>query len=439
MKKLIMATTLALISLGTFAGDKGNGGGAFYCNNETIMADILEGSYRHGLEIPTFSGFNYSEIKDTILNKLIKHAPLLSLKVLKELNKYEQNNVKMNNSNLFETKDYNYIIVPNDCKYTQLANWDKLSGKILINNDVYEKLSTRDQVALAFHESIYSVLRKTYNNSSSDKTRMLTSYLFSNSSTLPFNIGEEIVKDEMKEGSFNILTDKEPNIENVNDKYNFLVSIETPDLDTEIVNLKSKIATNESQILISRRKTRKRLAVENGVLSNRIKGLLALKNKISCSITFIEKDRGYNSSLGTINVNETKLFNKVIVNHNSKLKEISIPFHNGKISNITMNCGYININPNQNVWNSLLYDLAQTRNLEAGRVLGVGYEFGDLVPNYKTKVDIKFISSKQESLFTLQTGKRTGTHYCSGTCERSYWELEKSEKLVKTIRFVRSK
>lgn len=189
MKKLVLLLGV-LLSLSAMAKSTGggNGGGAAKCGTKYRMADLVEGEYRHNLEMKDFSGMGYEEIKAELINKLLTYNPALGLKVLEYFDYYHERKLLRDNPDIFVTHDYGIIMLPKNCEYLPVANWDNVSGNIFLYTPIHDyEFDTVNQLALEFHEAIYKAFRKTFykgkdlEDINSDTARRYNAYLFSTS------------------------------------------------------------------------------------------------------------------------------------------------------------------------------------------------------------------------------------------------------------------
>jgi hypothetical protein len=96
---------------------------------------------------------------------------------------------------LMPTEDSYELAKPNGCDFEQVVNY-RPDGKILMDQDLFEQLSTIDQTALIIHEAFYSFLRhETQNETNSIRTRRIVGVVMSGQSfSLPLNpvVGEAL-------------------------------------------------------------------------------------------------------------------------------------------------------------------------------------------------------------------------------------------------------
>ena len=182
VKSLIFALVL---SSSVFAGfGAGNGGGAVECVYEDgtsvmQMADLYEGRLRYSHKHLEFN-LTSKEIIDFAIEKLLIKDPAFALQVYNAVEEFYKKKTVIRSSKLFSTKDYDFILMEDHCRYLQLATWDESSGKVFVNQSIYEKLSNKGKAALALHEAIYKVNRTKKGHKNSNKTRFLNSKLLSN-------------------------------------------------------------------------------------------------------------------------------------------------------------------------------------------------------------------------------------------------------------------
>lgn len=82
---------------------------------------------------------------------------------------------------LTPTPDSYEAAYPNTCKIEQIVNYKGSADRpnILVNQDLWDKLTPTGQAALIVHESFYSVLRNFFGETDSIRTRRLVGYVFS--------------------------------------------------------------------------------------------------------------------------------------------------------------------------------------------------------------------------------------------------------------------
>lgn len=89
---------------------------------------------------------------------------------------------------LDHTDDSFEVAKPANCQIRQLVNY-MATGKILVDQDYYEKLDTINQAALIVHEAMYHFLREMASETNSVRTRRAVGYVFGgNTFNLPINI-----------------------------------------------------------------------------------------------------------------------------------------------------------------------------------------------------------------------------------------------------------
>lgn len=78
---------------------------------------------------------------------------------------------------LTPTDDSDELARPTDCRIVQLVNYLP-TGRILLDQDLFEKMDTLNQSALIVHEALYAFLRRWNRDPSSIRTRRATGYVF---------------------------------------------------------------------------------------------------------------------------------------------------------------------------------------------------------------------------------------------------------------------
>lgn len=204
MKKLICLWVLSSVS--AFAGVMNGGGGkGVVCRNSqnqitsVELLDLWEARTLYG-ENPIFSipanGYEFGvgaaliKLKDSypykgngmtgphagcrdqecILGSLQDQAALFL--------KPNSTVVRLRGVTLELTNDSYEVARPSDCEIQQIVNYQQ-GGKILINQDLYEKMNILNQVALIAHESYYAMLRSKAFEANSIRTRRAIGYIMS--------------------------------------------------------------------------------------------------------------------------------------------------------------------------------------------------------------------------------------------------------------------
>ncbi|MDH4467200.1 MAG: hypothetical protein QE271_04010 [Bacteriovoracaceae bacterium] len=188
LARMVVFLTLALAtkSFSKEGHGGGNGGGAHVCENGEIdMYDIVEGEIRYGLEaeISEFDGKSEEEILSVVIGKVRKASNWLAEKIEAELNYVNANLRVLKNIQLKELPDANILFTRKNCKYVQLANWDDSTGKILVDQSIYESEKFNSPLKrsyLKYHESAYKVARD-FGALNSDAVRRFVAESFSKS------------------------------------------------------------------------------------------------------------------------------------------------------------------------------------------------------------------------------------------------------------------
>ncbi len=174
MKIFIILFSLGFISLATHAATKdvGNGGGVHLCENGKIeVYDVYEGFTRYNLT-PTYNRRTKDEYIAKALNKIESSYPGIGVRVKKELEYLNAGHFLIRkNLRIFPIYDANILVTDIGCQYAQLANWDNMSGNVLVKEEYYILLDELNKAAIYLHEALYKVAREHYNYSDSDDVR----------------------------------------------------------------------------------------------------------------------------------------------------------------------------------------------------------------------------------------------------------------------------
>tara|TARA_B110001454_G_scaffold219195_1_gene251380 strand:+ start:19864 stop:20880 length:1017 start_codon:yes stop_codon:yes gene_type:complete len=84
--------------------------------------------------------------------------------------------LRLRNVTLELTEDSFEVAKPANCKIEQIVNY-QASGKILLNQDLFEKMDLLNQIALVAHESYYAFLRLRASEQDSVRTRRAIGYV----------------------------------------------------------------------------------------------------------------------------------------------------------------------------------------------------------------------------------------------------------------------
>lgn len=184
MKSLIILLFLTTIS-SSYAGDRvGNGGGTHYCpiSGTVEIYDLYEARTRYQMEPDEkLKALNsLSEIDAYLIRKLDHLNPYMAEKVWSVLQELDNRFIYLDNIDLRNIQDANFLMTNKNCKYAQLANWDETIGKIFVDAELFQKLSVIDIAGFRWHEAIYKFFRDVHRGENSDYTRKIVGTLFSN-------------------------------------------------------------------------------------------------------------------------------------------------------------------------------------------------------------------------------------------------------------------
>jgi hypothetical protein len=185
---------MVLLSATAFAGnEKGNGGGVHYCANQKSLElyDVYEAQARFGYAIKESSLAVDVQVRNAV-EKIKKNNPYIG-KLVQEKVSYLKNGHMIVRAKVKLTPigDANILIVDEGCSYKQLANWDEVSGNLIVNKDFYDRMSNTNQAALYIHETLYKVGRdlnlitkEADGTSTSDEIRRMVGEIFSSENKL---------------------------------------------------------------------------------------------------------------------------------------------------------------------------------------------------------------------------------------------------------------
>jgi hypothetical protein len=193
MKNLLIVGTL-LLSMNSFAGnEKGNGGGVHYCENQTTqeLYDIYEAQARFGYKLIN-NKLSVDGYIQYAVNKISNANPFIGKKVNEKLDYLKNNHMIMRPKvRLNPIGDANILITDEGCEYKQLANWDEISGNLIIKKEYYDLLDNLNKAAFHIHETLYKVGRdldllakSSDGTSTSDEIRKMVGEIFSVSESL---------------------------------------------------------------------------------------------------------------------------------------------------------------------------------------------------------------------------------------------------------------
>lgn len=178
MKFLIFLLLLPLIS---FAGEKGNGGYAIVCRDNTghitsaELLDIYEGRvlYKRSYAVDMNSTEELMELAKT---RIGEYGSFLN-KLNKELSLINQNLIFIPNGNELEPTDDAFPpIKKKGCQFEQLANYTNL-GEVLVSQEIFDHLDNVNKAALFIHEAVYAIRRKAVGDTTSQVSRRIVAHL----------------------------------------------------------------------------------------------------------------------------------------------------------------------------------------------------------------------------------------------------------------------
>ena len=171
----------------------GGGGKAIVCraNDSQILSaemfDLYEGRIRDGRPA-LISNLPYTEQ----LKNAVKKVEKFSAGALERgPNPAELDLAKIKiqylpkGNRLEPTDDSLHAVAPSLCKIEQLAVFSIRQGKLIIDQEIFDKLDETNKAALFFHELVYRYLRRSAGESDSFYTRQIVSYYFANENITP--------------------------------------------------------------------------------------------------------------------------------------------------------------------------------------------------------------------------------------------------------------
>ena len=191
MKTSLFLTVL--FSLSAYAADKsgngaGNGGVAIVCrdaNNKIVGHPKLLDAYNYEI----IDGYTYEnqdltekEVYDRVKQRLIKVKNYAFLNEFKNEWAIVNDNWKLlpKGVPVAPANDAKLIIGAKDgCKPEYVVNYSILNGRIhvLVNNDILSTMLPFMQSALKVHEAVYALLRKHYQDQTSERAQEITAIL----------------------------------------------------------------------------------------------------------------------------------------------------------------------------------------------------------------------------------------------------------------------
>lgn len=208
MKKLFLIVTL-LMSVTSFAGNDGRGGGGgVLTNGKVLLLDLFEAAKPKNIGGITESGLNIVESDDPVevqveraLARLeLWKQPNFALKgISKHVREEYQKALKImrpigNDYELSFPTDANLKFMPKNMKPVGIAEWetDANDGEVLwVDMKYYNLMNNTHKAALLMHEAIYKVLRSRFFHSKSVTTRYMVGYLFSDVPTVAIDLEKE--------------------------------------------------------------------------------------------------------------------------------------------------------------------------------------------------------------------------------------------------------
>lgn len=191
--------SMARVIMGT---ESSGGGPSLFCPNATApegvaeFYDFFEGRFRYNLNIPEtdyillelqiekaiqkMEQFDYGfaqDIRDEYYTRILNHL------------NYIPNGLLM--SPVVDLGKGDTGLIPLGCQLVYAGYFEE-SGDLSISGIIYDKLSVTEKAGLLIHEAIYSLTRRQTKQLNSQSTRILTSFLFSDSITLTETIKKAI-------------------------------------------------------------------------------------------------------------------------------------------------------------------------------------------------------------------------------------------------------
>ena len=177
MKSLILG--LLVLSTSAFAGKEGgNGGGVHLCpqRNSIEVYDLYEGFTRYNVPLPQITDRPIQEYLTEAVTKIYNSNPKVGSNVERALNYLIQEDhfLIRDNVRLDLIDDANILIVDEGCSYGQIANWDNVSGNVIVDGKLFAKLNNLNKAALYLHEAVYYQARRYWGARDSTSSRRLT-------------------------------------------------------------------------------------------------------------------------------------------------------------------------------------------------------------------------------------------------------------------------
>lgn len=185
---------MVLVSMNAFAGnEKGNGGGIHFCQADETqeLYDIYEGQARYGFTIRS-SNLTVDAQVNKAIEKIKKANPYIGKEVEKQVSYLRSNHMIIRaRVTLAPVGDAKILLVDQGCAYKQLANWDEVSGNLIVSKDYFDRMDNTNKAALYVHEALYKVGRvlnllpiEEDGTTTSDTIRRMVGEIFSTSESL---------------------------------------------------------------------------------------------------------------------------------------------------------------------------------------------------------------------------------------------------------------
>jgi hypothetical protein len=231
MKNLLIMGTL-LFSMNSFAGnEKGNGGGVHFCGVEERLElyDIYEAQARYGYKIVD-KKLSVENTLQFAVDKISKNNSFIGRKVKEQIDYLKNSHMIVRAKvKLTPIGDANILLTDEGCSYKQLANWDEVSGNLIIKKEYFDQMDNLNKAAFLIHETLYKVGRDLNlleqaedGSTTSDTVRMIVGEIFSTNNHLDtlwtYNLDtlQEAEKKRQEEISGKYLLEKTKYEESVN-------------------------------------------------------------------------------------------------------------------------------------------------------------------------------------------------------------------------------
>ncbi len=175
---------LALVSLPSFAGDRGgNGGGVQVCPGSVELYDFYEG--RH----PLLGHLSYAPLDPALtVQDYLDRALALLAEAYLDLGRYAQIKLREIQAIPYDqlvlpisiprTLDADIPFVDEGCEYALAANWEGRHDRLFISKALYERMDPRNQAGLLIHEVLYKIARDTAGTQDPSRVRRVVAQLF---------------------------------------------------------------------------------------------------------------------------------------------------------------------------------------------------------------------------------------------------------------------